>query len=526
MSRFVRSHLSWGAAVLVGALFLLTSCGASDEVQSPDGGHAGEEGEPTAGGTLMIGGLRSKAYDPGVPTYSSQARPQAFAVYSSLFQLTETGEVGPELASGYEYSDDDLQLTITLRDDLVFADGTPLDAEAVIWNFQRYIDNETREAQFFQFVTDIDATDDATVVVTFSQPQGVLLDALATSSSGFMISQAALAQMGADAFSAAPVGAGPFKIESVDPGQEIHYVKNDLYWDAEHVYLDGIDWLDTGNDAQGWLTNLQSGAIQSVAMDGNFTAASVLTAIDGDSTLQLQSGIGTYVAVLPVNTFHAPFDDIRARQAVNYCMDREAIADSVMRDWASPAFVLGGDTWALDDWEEGKALNPIHPDVEKGTALVEELGGLRFTVTATSLVTTLLTALQQQWAECGIDAQLQFTDDYLTMVQNGNYEATMIINSNAALNPASFTGLLDPNEANNKFGWRDETIWSMVQEAKGTVDETKATELWHKIWAALDENGFVNPILSAPTYTASTTKLHGVVQYSVLPDYTNSWLEQ
>jgi peptide/nickel transport system substrate-binding protein len=535
MPNRTRRGLALAVPVAAAAALLLTagcSSGSSGS-QSASGSSPASapasvaaSGTPVAGGKITVGGLATQALDPGQATFSSQSRPWVLPVFSSLFSPPAKAgdDYGPGLAAGYTYSADHKTLTITLRPGLKFSDGTPLDAAAVVWNFNRYVTNHTREAQFFAYVTSTKATNATTVTVTFSQPQTLLLDAMSDSSTGFMASPTAFQKMGANAFDAAPVSAGPFKISSADPGQQLVMVKNDLYWDAAHVYLAGLTWQNTGPNAQAWLTDLQANSIQSVPMFGAFTPPAVLSAVKNNTSFTLIQGQSTNVSILPVNTFKAPFNNLEARQAINYCIDRQSLATNVMQGFATPSYVLSGpDSQALTGWQQGQALNPLAYNVAKGTQLVKALGGLSFTI-STNESSPVLTALQQQWAQCGIKASINLTDNYLSLVQDGNYQAAYTANVNASLNPAGSTNYLDPNAINNKFGWKDNAIWSLVLQAKGTTDVDQSTALWHKIWTGLAQNGYVNPLISSPEYVASTNKLQGAVVESGVPDYTHAWL--
>jgi peptide/nickel transport system substrate-binding protein len=535
MPNRTRRGLALAVPVAAAAALLLTagcssgssgSQGASGSSPASAPASVAASGTPVAGGKITVGGLATQALDPGQATFSSQSRPWVLPVFSSLFSPPAKAgdDYGPGLATGYKYSADHKTLTITLRPGLKFSDGTPLDAAAVVWNFNRYVTNHTREAQFFAYVTSTKATNPTTVTVTFSQPQTLLLDAMSDSSTGFMASPTAFQKLGANKFDAAPVGAGPFKIASADPGQQLVMVKNDLYWDAAHVYLAGLTWQNTGPDAQAWLTDLQAGSIQSVPMFGAFTAPAVLSAFKNNTSFTMIQGQSTNVSILPVNTFKAPFNNLEARQAINYCMDRQSLATNVMQGFATPAYVLSGpNSQALTGWQQGQTLNPLAYNVAKGTQLVKALGGLSFTI-STNESSPVLTALQQQWAQCGIKASINLTDNYLSLVQDGNYQAAYTANVNASLNPSGSTNYLDPNAINNKFGWKDNAIWSLVLQAKGTTDVTQSTALWHKIWTGLAQNGFVNPLISSPEYVASTNKLQGAVVESGVPDYTHAWL--
>jgi peptide/nickel transport system substrate-binding protein len=511
------------ATTIVAVSLALVGCSSSAAPKASD------SAAPKAGGSITVGGFVAGGLDPGQVSFSSQSIGFVEPVFGTLFnEPTKTGgKYLPNLASGYKYSNGGLDLTVTLRKGLTFSDGTPLDATALAWNLNRHIINGTREKQFDVGVTSIKpvAGSDVSVDITFSAPQSLLLDAMATSSTGFMASPTAYNKMGANAFNNAPVGAGPFKIVSDNNGQQLVLTKNSTYYDAKHVYLDGITFLNTGSDAQSALVSLQSGSIQSVDWPGTYTSPAVLSGAK-KAGFSLVEGPNTRVLILPINTYQAPFNNLDARQAISHCIDRESLAKNVTQGFATPAFVLSGtQSTALTGWQEGQKLNPLQYSVSKGKALVKKLGGLSFTIT-TSISSPVLTALQQEWAACGIDAKINITPAYLADIQAGNYQMSFTINVNASTNPAASTNYLDPTAANNKFGWADPAITTLVNQAKTTTNIADSTKLWHTIWSDLTKQGFIVPVISAGDYVASSPKLHGVQNLHNYGDYTNAYLSK
>lgn len=505
MSKGHRRPLIVAAVFVALGGLLLSGCASPGTESDPTA-------EPTAGGTITIGGLATKALDPGQLGFSSQSIPWTRPVLGSLFRPGEGGSIDPEIAVGYEYNADETELTIELREGALFQDETPVDADAVVWNLNRHREPGMREGQFFTSVTDIVAKDDTTVVITFDRPFPLLLEALAYQAAGYLASPTSFDEMGADAFNAAPVGAGPFRIVRADPGQELVMEKAETYWDAENVYLDGITFVNTGVEPQAGLVQVQSGAIDAIQFSGGYTSSAVLGSGRDDPNLNEFVSANTQYLVLAVNTFSAPFDDLRARQAVAYCMDRESIAENVSRGFATPAFVgAGEDSRALDGggWEAGKDLNPYSHDVEAGTELVEELGGLSFTI-VTGVSSPVLTALQQQWAECGIEASIERSDAYLTEVHNGTYQATFTIQANQGYNPAFSTGYMDRNTATGRYGFADDTVDQLLEEVKGTVDFDEATKIWQEIWQKINDLAVLMPVLSAPNYAFTSECVQGL----------------
>jgi peptide/nickel transport system substrate-binding protein len=509
------------AATVVAISLALVGCSTSAKPAA-----SASAGTPVSGGSITVGGFVAGGLDPGVPTFSLQSAGFVAPIFGSLFtEPTKTGgKYLPNLASGYKYSADQLTLTVSLRPGLKFSDGTPLDATAAAWNLNRYVTNNTREKTFFFNVTNIKASGDTDVVITFSAPNSLLLDAMATSSTGYMVSPTALQKAGANAFNNVPVGAGPFEVVSDNNGQQLVLKKNPEYYDAKHVYLDGITYLNTGADPATALVALQSGSIQSVDWPGTYTSPAVLSGAT-KAGFPLIEGPNLRTAFLPINTYSAPFNSLAARQAISYCIDRDSIAKNVTQGYTTPAFVLSGsESTALPGgWQDGKKLNPLQYSVSKGKALVKQLGGLSFTIT-TSINSAVLTALQQEWAACGIDAKIDITPAYISDLQSGNYQMSFTINVNASTNPAASTNYLDPTTPNNKFGWNDDAIYQQVLKAKATTNIADSTKLWHSIWTGLTKQGFVIPIVSAGDYVASSPKLKDVQNLHNFGDYTHAYL--
>lgn len=127
-----------------------------------------------------------------------------------LFDISTDLEIIPQLATAYAFSEDNLSLTITLRDGVVFHDGTPLDAEAVRYNLERSknLPGSNRASEIEQLQS-VEVVDDTTVRLTLSQPFAPILAQLADRA-GMMVSPTAAEEAGEN-FGNAPVCAGPFR---------------------------------------------------------------------------------------------------------------------------------------------------------------------------------------------------------------------------------------------------------------------------------------------------------------------------
>ncbi|MBO9627746.1 MAG: hypothetical protein J7484_15415, partial [Microbacterium sp.] len=179
------------AAVGAGALVLAGCAGGGTGTPS---GEPTASAAPTAGGEIVVGGLTTAALDPGQLGYSNQSRAWTTPILGSLFlpPLKAGEDIRPGVALSYEYNDDATEFTIHLREDAKYNDGTPIDADSVVWNLQRNTAKGLSSSQYFQYVDSVTATDDTTVVIEFSQPYGLLPEALAFTTTGYLASPTAL----------------------------------------------------------------------------------------------------------------------------------------------------------------------------------------------------------------------------------------------------------------------------------------------------------------------------------------------
>ena len=214
------------AAVL--AATLLAACGSG----SSEGG--------TSGGELKIANLGDvPAYDPVVlgPTGTTQT---LSLVYEPLFVLDEQGRLTPGLATEYSFNDKGDQLTLTLREGLTFQDGSPLDAEAVAYHFERGLsqENSALKAAYHE-VKSVEVVDATHLRINLTRTDFGFPLILANRSS--LIPSKKAAEADPKALNAnEPVGAGPFKVVKLVPGAEIVLEKWNGYWDADNIHIDKV----------------------------------------------------------------------------------------------------------------------------------------------------------------------------------------------------------------------------------------------------------------------------------------------
>ena len=182
----------------------------------------------------------------------------------------QTTDLVPGLASSWTVSKDGLEYTFKLRPGITFQDGSPLNAEAVRFSFERQINEESAAhklgwypfAKFnFGTVKSVTAVDDLTVKFTMSEPRASFIGTLAAAASG-IVSPAAYMKLGKD-FASRPVGTGPFQFTSWDRGNQIIMERNARYWQRGGPRLQKIAYRWVADD-QTRLAQLQNGTLDLV----------------------------------------------------------------------------------------------------------------------------------------------------------------------------------------------------------------------------------------------------------------------
>ena len=236
-----------------------------------------------------------------------------------------TLEVEPGLAVAWQVSGDGLRWTFTLRTGVVFHDGTPLDADAVVFSFQRVLDprhpnylagdDATYWRTLLRDIRRVTALDPVTVAVEIDRPYAPLLGELAMFP---IVSPTAVRRWGND-FTRHPVGTGAFAFETWSTNEQVVLHRFDRYWGPAPA-LDRLVFRVVIDPRQR-LIDLQSGSVD--------LAASIQpdeqVFVELDPDLELYHAPATNVIYLAFNLDHPPFDDARVRRAISHAINREPI---------------------------------------------------------------------------------------------------------------------------------------------------------------------------------------------------------
>lgn len=266
------------------------------------------------GGTLRVAILQDVSnFDP--QSFLSLNFPLIKNLYDSLLEYGPDGEVLPSLASAWTIADDNKSVSLTLRDDVTFQSGAPMDAEAVAATLAKAADPERGQNVYATMAPVENWTVDGPHALTVNF-KGPIPDRQITDLLQFI---SVIDPAGMETIQTQPAGTGAFTLVERVLGQSVRMAANPNYWRAGEPKVDELLITVFGdNDAAS--AALESGAVDLIYGAGGRAAVRLR-----DSGYQLIQGPGPLVQVFRINTTRPPFDNEKFRQAFNYLLDREAI---------------------------------------------------------------------------------------------------------------------------------------------------------------------------------------------------------
>lgn len=283
-------------------------------------GCSSSSSEPTS--VLVYGrGADADFLDP-IRTSNGETAKVLVNIFDNLVTFDDkTLELVPSLAKSWTLSDDGLTYTFVLREDVEFHDGTPLDAEAVVFSFKRLINkNDPGRIPYapdFAMLKDVRVAGPYNVEFELSEPSAVFFSNLAMFSAG-IVSPTAIEKLGKK-FERQPVGSGPFKFDQWVPKQKLQLVANGEYWNGRPK-VDRVIFKPSDEPAILRL-ELERGDVH---IADNLPPKE-LVALDEEPGVHVQEQPGANVAYLTLNTTRKPMDDVILRRAIAHAIDKEQL---------------------------------------------------------------------------------------------------------------------------------------------------------------------------------------------------------
>jgi ABC-type transport system substrate-binding protein len=385
-----------------------------------------EQVGPRNGGRLVVAIANDTAnWSPAAGPWNQSQFEVGRSIYDRLAVYSDMHELLPELAASITPNSDFTEWTITLRDDIVFHDGTPLDGDALKANLEAQQQSPVAGPMFVP-VRSIFVTGPRTVRVSMRSPWSTFPHLL-TTQVGFVASPLTLASPESGA---RPIGTGPFAFRSAVPGQSLDASKNSSYW------RDGLPRLDDVSfrvmpDGEARVEALSAGRVDMLLADEPSTISSVRSLTEsGQVNLLLDPNAEAPKLTIVFNTAKPPFLDVVARNAVAIATDRQAMVAAGYGGLLVPAKgpVSDQSVWFIDQTYAPRDVAQAREDVAR---YIQTYGvPLAFTIKVPDEPVYLRFAglWQQQLREAGIVVTVETLPEPVLRlsVALGDFEAAML----------------------------------------------------------------------------------------------------
>jgi len=453
-------------------------------------------------------------------------------IIESLITLEADGSYKPRLATSYKVMAPDT-IRFFLRKGVKFHDGTPFNAEAVKFTFERAVKITARWLSLFGPFKEVRVIDDHTVDIVASVPYGPLLSSMTMVYTG-IVSPAAVEKYGED-YGRHPVGTGPFKFKSWKAKDNIVIVRNDDYW-GEKPRLKEVVYRVIP-EAGTRMMALKTGEVDIVVKPN----PSDLPAFKQDSDFTVASVMGNRVFFNGFNTLLPPTDDVRVRKALNMAVDVKGIVENILEGAAAmPKSYLGPTIFGFSDMnlQERYPYNP-----EKAKALLAEAGwkdsngdgildkdGKKLTIRFLGAKGRYLMdsecceAVQAMFQNIGVDAKLDFFEWSATfsLIRGEKLDYNLFTAGWVLPNPDADVSLyaLFHTKSFLPNGWnfcrfQNPRVDALLDEARAIGDQDKRKDMYKEIQDILADQAVWIPLYTTKETYVLNKKVQGFQAHPV-----------
>lgn len=432
-------------------------------------------------------------------------------IYDALLTEDSDGNLLPQLAT--EWVVEDSQITFTLRDDVVFSDGTAFDASVVQANIERIQNGSFRPliAQL-RSVESVEVVDDFTVQFNLSSPDPALLLNLSRHA-GVMLSPASFENARTE-----PIGSGPYTLNLEDSLIGVSYLfdKSDSFWGASDIAIAQIEIRVAGGSAL--MNAMLAGELDVFAPVGTRNVPRLEE--QGYEVIGNIAGVGAFNILDRAGTIVPEFADERVRCALSHAIDRQAMSEALTNGASiiTAQYPLAGTYGAPSDVDLS-----YNPDLAR--ELLAEAGAENLTFTVPIASSSQQSGqgsnsvIQGFFADVGVTMEFESVDNLQQAINSGEY-------------PAAFSGISDRHVVDfvrsrllqraqlNPFGVVNDNIEALYQEALALPND-EAESVWANIAQQAMTQCVVIPYLANDSRIAISPDVVGAEAFYLMTGVIN-----
>ena len=443
-------------------------------------------------------------------------------VYSPLCMYNADG-INWFLAESVDTSDDNMTYTFHLRDDVVWSDGEPFNADDVVFTYEAMEDPNNAGWAYSQLVYDQGATkiekiDDYTVAFTLPFASAGSLEMLCNI---FIMPEHLykdVTDFENNDINTKPVGTGPYVMAEYSPGSHVKFEANDTYF-LGRPDIDTFVFQIVEN------SNTAMMAIQSGEIDAWVATPAEVAQMDleGNNLTTYAYSEGR-VAYMAINVKQIP--DEKVRKAIFYALNTKDINDAVYLsedNYLTPTSFLPPISQFYTE-----NVETYETDVDKAKELLKEAGaeGLKVTLTysgSDSAQTTQATLIQQQLAQAGITCELNGMDSTAMFAQldEPDNDIQMFLNGYImGIDPDTFYPLFAVDGVYNRSRHEYAELDELFKRGRETMDGDERFAIYEELQQVLQEKAFFYPLASNNRLLVVNKRVGGVDEAGLVPVYT------
>ena len=404
--------------------------------------------------------------------------PDSYAIYRNVFDNIVTrdasGTIVPQVATAWRYQDD-THILFTIRDDIVFHDGSKLTPEDVVFSVKRITDPAFKSPQLSQFdqIVGAEVTGPHEIRLTTRTAYPVLLAQLTKLS---VVPRAAVEALG-DKFNQQPIGSGPYKFVSRRQGVSIVLAANESYWRGKPPFP-RVEMHPVGDESTR-IADVRTGRADIARLLSTDNADT----LKSDTSVKVLWTPTERVTLFMLNTLDGPTQDKRVREAIAHAIDRDVIIEALLKGYAKPVNEpLTPASFGFDSSIPGYGYDPAQSKALLAQAGVAPGTKVSF-LTSPVFDQRVVQALQQMLGDVGLSAELKTVDlaTYLRARQGRPDEAGEVSFFRWSCGCQDADGTLFPlfDSSSQWSKYRNPAVDAALQTGRNTLDTVARAAAYH-----------------------------------------------